>query len=618
MRIPPALAALAAAALVVPACADPTLDVTIVYDRTSADTVEGAVPRLAAASYTISVVTIEDGCDDVAYGRVPPEALLAAQRTTVNASAGRISGVPRLGRKLLLLDGRDRRGVRVAGGCTEVNDIESDTTVEVRAEPALRARLSAEVGGLGDVRDPGLPIVQGEMFDVVLREAIFEGGTPRDRELDVQLRTPAGEARLAPDTDFDVAEVSPGIVRVTLRAAPPADVVGPGELVLRARWADEVLTVPAFFPADQIARHELGGDAARGRNRLAPSWAVLGLPSNVRIAGLSQRADGEPTLSLYARVGTTLGVTAHLPAPDLRAIVAWRHPDTDVVHFITRGRQWMRVDLDATPPALVPLSAAETAPADELHAFPPVCSAGLGLVARAGGRYEGFAKPLEPAPAESFVAHLAATVNALDAPDDTEASITGTSCVTRSDDVTVPIAIVRVENRGGALSTRVVGPDGLDFGVLASDGLSAVGSKKPNSEQAIAVLVGGEVRVGGPTLTVYRILPIGGRDAVVPDLGLEHPLAAPPTSIVWAALDEIAATDTIASLTFGDRTRLQVTLGGDEDHPPLSGVSLALPGTGARLAQAALDNDDRTPLQLLVMTSEVLAAFDLTRPERDP
>src|SRR4051812_38859501 len=102
--------------VVAAACSDPSLEVAVTYPP-------GLRPHLAAV--TLSVLVIDDAagapatCAEVEYGELPAAVLEGGRRAvTSSQDAPRLSAVPRLGPKLIVLEGRDLAGRRIAGGCT--------------------------------------------------------------------------------------------------------------------------------------------------------------------------------------------------------------------------------------------------------------------------------------------------------------------------------------------------------------------------------------------------------------------------------------------------------------------------------------------------------------------
>jgi hypothetical protein len=125
------------AMLVAGACQDPTIDVAITVPDAPRD-YAGAVETM-----TVRVLAPTDDavdCDAIAFGLVDDDAIELAQVTSVSLrdGAGAIDGVPRLGRKLFLAEGRNLDGVAIVAGCSElVDDIDDDVTVAIATEPTV-------------------------------------------------------------------------------------------------------------------------------------------------------------------------------------------------------------------------------------------------------------------------------------------------------------------------------------------------------------------------------------------------------------------------------------------------------------------------------------------------
>ncbi len=218
------------ALVVLGACQDPTVSVRV--------TVPSAPSDYHDLTISVTVLAPSAGhpidCDALAFGDETPEAIQLAEVTGVTfvqSDPGDvpIDGVPRLGTKLWLAEGRDDHGVLEVAGCATEGDIESDDTVTIDTEPAATIQLEPLPA------DAPVP----EMLGAAVRDAFGEplGG----RAMHWNVYGPAG-ANL--DGDLEAETIADGTVQLSLDAPPRP---GPVSIQVRARWAAVQPAVAAAF-----------------------------------------------------------------------------------------------------------------------------------------------------------------------------------------------------------------------------------------------------------------------------------------------------------------------------------------------------------------------------------
>lgn len=595
------------------ACSDPSLAIEVRYD-------DPALPG-QLRSMTIEVVALpaKDGlprtCDDVRYGRISRDELDGARRAS--AAAGQVlAGVPRLGDKLVLLEGRDAGGVRIAGGCEALHDIDADLTLPVAAELAPRVRIidanSDPSASPGDVRlAVGTPWRDGAaarpLANVELEVDVLDRAaraTPRARATVCSGDGPGGAC---PGDD------PTGAVQVRLAGVADDLVPGPVELRVRPPWADAPLTVPSFQALDAIDRETLAGDVTIGLpNQAAPSWAVVRTEAGVRAAAI--HAAGTPPryrvieLDLAAgqreleRHEVDAGEPVHALAVWNDAIVTltasgWRAlASRDGVVTLTPG-------VDGSGEAASELVTLDRCASNGPNGGPP-----LGLLVRtAAGPYAAYDAPGVPHTAtDDTLATFTARVNRL-----LPGRIVDTLCLTYPaalDRVAVVRSIIRQGNQDMIATTLVrvhqddVAVSPIVSGFLAypdhGTGLDAAGPWR---------LAGAVADITGPRLASYTLAGVQG---LADDDGrLDGELTSFPTSMALADAGGDGTIDMIATAheVLGD-SRVQLTFPATSGAPALTGLSPAIRG-GAPLVLVSDAGGDHW--LAAVATTEQLVLFDV-------
>lgn len=606
-------ALLATAALA--ACSDPSLAIDIRY--------EDPALQDQLRSLTLAVVELPahaDGspvaCDEVRYGRVSRDSLDGGRRASASAGDGSagLTGVPRLGEKLVILEGRDAAGARIAGGCAALGDIEADTRVEVTAEIVPRVRI---IGADGAVRDPSDPPAT---FAVGLLQPWREDGRVvglGGRRVDVDLRDRAADREtIASATSCGdggpacATGATTGLATVPLSlikdGLTPPIVPGPVEVIVRAPWIEEPLVARAFEPIPVVPGSEVflaPVGLQRTPNQAAPSWAFVkgtGLrAAALYVSGGDTRA--YRIVLIENRVGTPVLTRRDiLVGEPVFSLVAW---DGD---FWTRTASgWRKVNFNTS--TLAPAVGGAGEAATEMFAIEP-CDGGAepkGLLVRAGdGPYVAYDAPAVPhVGTGDQLAALTSIVNLFDS-----GRVLGTLCLTYPTVGTRRTVVVRGEATGAG-SSRVgtylvysAPPPGPLLSPVASGFLGYPGGGTWR-------LAGATLDVTGPRLTSYTLTGdqlLGGEDG-----RLDGELTTLPTSTAVADLDDDGELDLVATAhEIVGESRIQVTYLAHDGRAPLTGLSPPFRGVAPLVA---VEKRNGTWVAA-VATSDRLSIFDLEAP----
>ncbi len=616
------VAPLLGTALALAACADPELSITVRYED----------PDLRAQLRSLTLAVIElpphtDGspvtCDEVRYGRISRDQLDGGRRASASALSGQagINGVPRLGEKLFVLEGRDAHGDRIAGGCEAKGDIDVDTTVEVVAEVAPGIRV---LGQRGLPRDPSAPPTD---FDVGLYQpwrganrVVGVAGSLlqidlRDRAADrPQIVTAMSCGGVGPACP---AGVSAGLATVPLERVlgtlTPTVQPGPVEVTVRAPWAETPLVVRAFEPLTPVPDAAvLLAPAGMGRvhNQAAPSWAFFH-EGGVHGAAIFVSGGDVPVyrIVLVENRPNSLALTRReiVANEPIRSLVAWKK------NFWTRAASgWRRVNLATATlePGIggIDLAATEMTSLD-------ACEDGtdpLGLLIRAGdGPYVAFDGPAQPhvaGPGDNL-GPLTAAVNAI-AP----GRLMATVCLTYPTGGVKRTAVVRGQLRTVQMPDPPVVTYLIRAGVATTQLPSPIASGffgyrvDPNDANDRWRLAGATLDVTGPRLASFTLTTdqlFGGDDG-----RLAGDLTTLPTSTTVADLDGNKVLDVVATgHEIVDESRIQVTYLATDDRPALTGLSPVFQGVAPRVSLERIDVIGH--YVATVATSDVVATFDL-------
>lgn len=587
------------------ACSDPTFDVSVRYEELPVGDDQQLAPHVA--TLTVSVVDAEAAgpaaglarnatCEDVAFARVDQAVLEGARRASVGAlDTPRISGVPRLGAKLVVAEARNAGGRRVGAGCREVGDIESDHAVEVLVQVAPRVRVFARDEIAAEPSPVQLVVTApwNDLLPLPDRQVVAElHAASGVVEMPVD---PTGPTGLTRTPDFSLAEP------------------GPAQTVIRVRWADEPLRVPAFvqwpsMPTGSGSRISLAPDDGA---RLPRSWvsglAIIGGETVWGAAALQKRAaspDEEVVVVRFNQNAKRLvGVT--IVTPGARSLALW-----DRRLYTVTATGWQ--EITAAGLQVVGGSAPGVGPASRIHTFESCGTApGAGLlVQRSNGTADelrAYTAPGVLAPAGHPLAALAAEL------DPATDEIVGHACVTlEGADVSVALT------RGSALGLVAWLTTGQR---LVLTGVQGATGFQRNGESFLAGVDG---TITGPRVASFKLtnLPIGQTTLTgfVAVDGIDTELATIPISLAVADLDDDELYDVLAVLPGLTGPRIQANFGRLVAGEQLASISPAL--AGGRNATNPIvrleDVDDVGHAELVVMTDEGIdvLCFDV-RPGAD-
>jgi hypothetical protein len=589
------------------ACTDPSLAVDVRHTDPAL--------RDRLASLTLSVVELPphpDGspiaCEEVRYGRISADRLDGGRRSSASAGAT-LTGVPRLGDKLVLLEGRDRGGDRIAGGCEPLGDVTVDTTLTIDAELAPRVRELSGLNGL--TRDPSSP--PDDFVVAAARPWRDEGNVLAGVggvAIEVDLRDRAADreriARVttcgAPGPDC-AADAVTGLATVPLSSVKgslsPALAPGPVELIVRAPWQEAPVTVRAFEPLTPIMRASVSlapVGMLRAENLAAPSW-VFARPDGLRAAALFVTDEPSRTyrIVLVDSQSNQLALRRReiLSPEPVHALVAWRNG------FWTRTRSgWIRIDFAAG--TLTPAIGDAGEAATELLAIEPCGGNGPeGILARSGsGPYVAYDGPAQRHGGGGELGELVAEVNRI-----TFGRAVADLCLSYSAGVRRTV-VVRGELGPAPLATYLV-PSGVGAPILPSP----IAAGFVGYQQGSWRLGGATLDVTGPRLASYLL----AAQQPLDDQRLEGELVSLPAATAVGDLDRDGELDIVATAhEIVDQSRVQVTYQFGDGRAPLTGLSPAFDGTAPLVS---IDRFDALALDVAtVATSRQLTIFALGAP----
>lgn len=588
LRVMRTATALATAALAA-ACQDPRVDVAI--------TVPDAPRDYAAALATVTVRVLAPAddavdCDRLAFGEESADAIELAQVTATTLRLGEaragaeLAGVPRTGRKLFLVEGRDADGPIVAG-CAEHGEITDDVTVTVATEPVVTIDVDAPAAEA--------PVPAG--LRVRLDDGFDDPAPIAGREVRWTVYGAGGEELVGPEATYVTG--AGGAVDVAL--ATPAG-YGPASIQLRARWArSQPLALPAFESAGGAAigvNPTCTGDADDTLEVDTDGWQPLRLADGrAALVGLARDA-GRSHLFVAAWNGEAAIAGCSDDLGDVGTFAILRAtPDTPVDRvLVMSAQQWIEYELDAgaggvdvTERRRTPWT--ETPPANRPGALVTVrdCAGGDPaddyVLAQFG---DGTIVPLvagEITP-KPFAAALNASLDTLD-PQVPVPKLARAGCIAQDDDEPALPALILELPRGeasSALTTRfvVVDQPGTHFAGIAVPSFGAV-AFTPVSVGA-PLLLGGAFDPSGARVVRWRLTP--GDDG--PELRevASDDAAGAPSSIAIDDLDGDGALDTVWGLVDAipgglEEARLQIALGCGAGGLPLNSLSPAILGSAA-------------------------------------
>lgn len=576
----------------VAACSDPSIAIDLQY-------ADGALAD-RSASLTVSVIdAVSAGaalapghvatCDDVGFGLIAPEILEGARRASVAAdAAARISGVPRLGPKLVIAEAKSAAGRRVGAGCTALGDIEDDVAVAITVEVAPR------VQELGRAMTGTAPAPVTFIATATWDEAVPVAG----RDVLVELYASGGlldEARLT--TLPTGLAITPALDD---RAVP-----GPLQTIVRVRWADQPLRVASYNEWARVPTATGMPVRISSTARMPPAWitGTVDGPSGMSWMALTLHSrladDADELVAVFLDAGARLDQRA-IAAPGARAITVW---GGKVWTVLNDG--WYQFSITAMP--ATPTVPEAGGRASDLVTMITCAGTQAGiLVRRTAGGYQAYLAPGTVAPAGSTLALLAAEIGA--------DRIINQVCATGPDGLE---RVVIVETGSVLRAVRVSDGaiDSRDFPLPLMSTVTEFGSGTKRG------LAGAMATQTGPRAVSFRFttytIGAGEIDVAVASNAVDVPIASLPQSLAVADLDGDPVPDVIALLPSGAGLRIQVVTGLEVAGLPLMATTAVFPTSrgavdGARMVLEQVDRDGEACLELVVLTGD---GVEVVRPE---
>lgn len=604
------------------ACSDPKVAITIRYPP--ANPAQGDL-RDQLASLTVAVIQLPpvDGhpvdCEAVRYGAVSAQALDGGRRASASVLVddASLDGIPRLGDKLFVLDGKDANGDRIAGGCDAKGDVTDDTTIELTAEIAPRVRLL----GLDGIRDP---TVAPADFSVALIQPWKQGGKffglggvqlrVDARDLDRDQLDYARATSCAVDADCPGVALGVATLPISSTQATTGKALAPGpiELVVHAPWATEPLVVRAFQPLPALPSSPvvLAPAGVTRPNQTDPSWVVTTVGDRLRASAIHATAGANPVYRIVtaANRGGSLDLDkAVVPVGEpAHALVA---VGSEVWTVTATGWRQLVFPAGANPmPTLTPGDGRTTEAATELHAIGR-CGEVDGVLARFAddGPYVAFGGPRADDPVMPALQRVVAQVNgsAL-VPPRPQAQVVGNVCLTWRDGNVHQTLVLRRNSVLTLLNVDTANemPSPISSGFV---GYQLDDNRDGNLANDVTRLAGGSLDVTGPHLQSFTLTTIG---TLVDDDGrLDGELTNLPTD---TSVLELADAKLVASShVVLDATRLQLTVLPADGRAPVTGLSAMIPGIAPKIVLVEIAANLHVAA---VATSEQLALFRLEAP----
>jgi hypothetical protein len=594
-------------------CQDPTIEVRIVVPTEPHD----YAGELATLS--ISVLATDYSCDDAAYGLIDEGVIALAEVAGATAESGdglAIDGVPRLGPKLFVAEGRDAMEERVVAGCTPLGDVEDDVIVEIVTE------------AIGDLvvaphfADQPAPAT----LDVIVDDGFLAPAPLPGRGVRWEVLTcPAAEVTSGSADPTDDA----GATTVEL-TAPPG--YGPRPIHLRARWAEPQPAVVSTFQGPQGVIRPIGASCPAGLEVATAAWQPFRPAGEiVAIAGLA-RGGGAAHLYAAAWDGTSSiqGCSADVGDVDTFAVI--RGPagvqdslvvvDASLIHVylissdgvgglqVTEqaSRAWANPTTEP-PRAIVPVRACGRDSGEQDFV----------LVQTSDDDVLAFRNDGMPWPDNPLAFAIDAMLPAL-AIDGNLPEILVAGCMAGAGGVPPAQGVILEVQRmliddPSTLRPRFLVVDatgyGLGFVPIAVPSFGAV-AFTPIREAEDPYLLGGTIEPSGPKVVRWRLTLVGEtlqlrEDRVDDALG-------PPASLAYGDLDGDDVPDTVWGLVDAiaggiEESRLQVSLGCGEGEGAINGISTTL-ATGAAAVFLAREADGTSDLMIGGSNSAVFVDTD--------
>ena len=613
------------------ACKDPRIAVTLdfpdevvppcaVADCTDVSLVDG-VERLEVSVYEFAshYCAVDDhdpmSNDDVPFGRVPAEVQAESLRSFVvlrrddGFSGLELSGIPRLGHKVIVARGFDDKYQFLAGGCVDVGDIDDDLALTIGLERGLVVRVLPS-----ELLAPSLILpAPGATLSILASQRRLTASVDRD-----SLRT---SVRAEPtDVEVPYGTLGPSTVQGAIADVFPLtnlttpDVIGPVELVVRGRWADEVNTASAIVLPEPIARFSL---ADEGLNLTDPSWAVIQAPGGLVHAVARYQSEPGRTQLVLAREEEGGGFRrVAIDAPGVLALAVVEDASANQTIATRTASGWGWLDVSQDPPVVRRGPEESTTAAKQLVGVPACVGRRVGVLGVVGDDVVGWSAidGSPPAGPDTDIGALAARIDEL-AVDGATVEFLGAWCliVSRADDVDRERPVVAVRRNGlGRQVTYLVTPDIPPLATPFVGGLSVTAQARPS---LLAVTVGGS----GPRIGTFRLRYTDTfAPAVVPDFVVDHPLPSAAISttsmIVQRGEGKPVLIDTLGLHALGGAVGLSMTRASEARGDELSAMAAVdVPGTNHRFLRVNLEGTTQRK-EVFVVGDNGLQVYDLTRP----
>ncbi len=610
------------------ACEDPRVAIEVRFPDESLSDGEEALDE-DVDRLEVSVFQFNDyDCNDLAFGRVSVDVQNESRRGRVVVPRGDsgfrsadLSGIPRLADSVIAVRGLDASGLMLAGGCTDiVDDIEDDLATTIALERSLIVRVLPSELVAPSLRLPAAP---GAMLAVVASERRHASAVVPLASLQMSVRTtptdheePYGTIT-APTTP---EATSSGIFTVSGLVAPEG-AVGPIELVVRGRWADQVNTVSAMVPAELVGGISLTEALGDGLNQVAPTWAVFELESNddAVVAVARYRGDTGPLQVVVVReINDTLVMRGAVAAPGVRTLTVLR--DGTGPRVVSRtATGWVEVMWNVDPPTLMTRSTETTTAADQLLGLPPCAGPSVGVLGVVGPSVLGWRAVDGTAPSGlgDDVGRLAAAIGALTS-DGGTIELLGAAClaVRRIDGVDTERPVVAVRHTAlGREVTYLVTPELAPVATPFVGGVSVTPLMRPT---ILAATVG----ASGPRVGTFRLryddptLPGALPPALVPDGFVDHPL--PTAAMAVAAVRSDEGLDSVALHALPGQLGMSMTRGSASPGHELSAMMVVdVEGDEQHLFRIGFDESSNKD-EVMIAGDHGLAIFDLTKRMETP
>lgn len=563
------------AAVAATACADPTLDVVFDYQGRAA--LRDAITRFELAVYQLSptddLAPDETICDRIALGRLSNELLDPALRTVIRASRTtsgefgpiRLDDIPRLGAKQLVFTGYSAGSVVLGGGCVEVGDVDGDTVATLPIEPTLITRVVTREPMLATLTLPTTAEVQIIAREVYTREAPADVGAFRVTLRNHNTEAPWGQIVLSTDQDESGEAIHRLIGLKELPSLGNATPIGPVELSIYSRWADQANRIPAIVMPRRIGALTLGPEP----NLLAPSWSAL-IIRLVRddesvlvegLAGLYASPSTPPRVAFFQENGNGFLPWTTVPVGDARALAGFERDGQRRIVTLT-GTHWAYVNPE--PPALELVAPSTAGPADQLVAFPPCgpASPSIGLIAIAGRRALGVQGP--HGGTNDAITEIAALIQEwLD--ESAEVTLQGAECGPLATDSAVQSPVLAVRVRAADRDETYFLTPGQPTIKSPFVGPVVVTAEGPSVSGAV-------ITPTGVVVTSHRFK-LDPAPRFVPD-GLAHPLPAVPIALRVEDYSGDENEDTVAIVPTNEGAAVAMVVSTDQPERPVAAVVL--------------------------------------------